>query len=310
MPSMGVAANERETLHDIVSRYGDVRHHADKSADRSWDRSVKLIEFAEGLSLDECFGPELLTTLMLNNLPSKLTMKLMEKELGRLGFAGTYSDLHVPTSKNGGSSGYGFINFNSASDAHRAAEVLNGHVFSVTSSMKRCCVTSAAFRGSETSFSCVEQDSNRGVEADVSNYDRTGLSTQTQEWLGPEPTVTTLMLKNIPCKLTRESMTEELRLLGFEGVHDAMHIPSRTNGSNKGYGFINFISAHDARRAADTLNGYMFSGTCSTKRCQVTTAAFQGREATLRFAKQDLEPKQSNVEESTCIDSNTTFRMQ
>eukprot|EP00928_Gymnodinium_smaydae_P001626 TRINITY_DN10588_c1_g3_i1.p1 TRINITY_DN10588_c1_g3~~TRINITY_DN10588_c1_g3_i1.p1 ORF type:complete len:119 (+),score=16.51 TRINITY_DN10588_c1_g3_i1:1-357(+) len=118
------------------------------------------------------------------------------------------------------------------------------------------------------------------------------------------------MLKNIPCKLTRELMTEELRQLGFEGIHDAMHIPSRSNGSNKGYGFINFISAHDARRAADILNGHMFSGTCSTKRCQVTNAAFQGREATLRCAKQDFEPKQSNAEEGTCIDSDMTLSMQ
>eukprot|EP00928_Gymnodinium_smaydae_P068612 TRINITY_DN51795_c0_g1_i1.p1 TRINITY_DN51795_c0_g1~~TRINITY_DN51795_c0_g1_i1.p1 ORF type:complete len:101 (+),score=6.69 TRINITY_DN51795_c0_g1_i1:36-305(+) len=89
-----------------------------------------------------------------------------------------------------------------------------------------------------------------------------------------------------------------------------MHIPSRPNGSNKGYGFINVISVHDARRAADTLNGHMFSGTCSTKRCQVTNADFQGREATLRFAKLDLEPKQSNVEEGAFIGSDKALNMQ
>eukprot|EP00928_Gymnodinium_smaydae_P001623 TRINITY_DN10588_c1_g1_i1.p1 TRINITY_DN10588_c1_g1~~TRINITY_DN10588_c1_g1_i1.p1 ORF type:complete len:438 (+),score=62.03 TRINITY_DN10588_c1_g1_i1:3-1316(+) len=161
-------------------------------------------------------------------------------------------------------------------------------------------------RSPEKSRSCFEQDPNRCVEVDLSNDDKTGL--KTQEWLGSELTVTTLMLKNIPCKLTRELMTEELRQLGLEGMHDAMQIPCRRNGSNLGYGFINFISAQDARRAADALNGHMFNKTCSTKRCQVTNATFQRREATLRFAMQNLERQQSNVEEGTSVGSDKALR--
>eukprot|EP00928_Gymnodinium_smaydae_P095510 TRINITY_DN8233_c0_g1_i3.p1 TRINITY_DN8233_c0_g1~~TRINITY_DN8233_c0_g1_i3.p1 ORF type:complete len:191 (-),score=37.72 TRINITY_DN8233_c0_g1_i3:775-1347(-) len=99
----------------------------------------------------------------------------------------------------------------------------------------------------------------------------------------PEP-VTTLMLRNLPCKLKIIDMEEELLRLGFEGTHDVIHIPSRHNGSNKGYGFVNFHTADDARRFADAFTGYVFDRFQSTKRCYVTNAAFQGREASIKAA--------------------------
>eukprot|EP00928_Gymnodinium_smaydae_P043454 TRINITY_DN29103_c1_g1_i1.p1 TRINITY_DN29103_c1_g1~~TRINITY_DN29103_c1_g1_i1.p1 ORF type:complete len:162 (-),score=26.00 TRINITY_DN29103_c1_g1_i1:378-863(-) len=95
---------------------------------------------------------------------------------------------------------------------------------------------------------------------------------------------TTLMLRNIPCKVQTEWLQEELRKLGFEGTYDVIHIPTRKNKSNLGYGFINFISPEHARRFADAVVGHMFSGSGSVKRCYVTKAAFQGREAALRGA--------------------------
>eukprot|EP00928_Gymnodinium_smaydae_P092256 TRINITY_DN76082_c0_g1_i1.p1 TRINITY_DN76082_c0_g1~~TRINITY_DN76082_c0_g1_i1.p1 ORF type:complete len:181 (-),score=20.80 TRINITY_DN76082_c0_g1_i1:486-1028(-) len=107
----------------------------------------------------------------------------------------------------------------------------------------------------------------------------------------PAGPVTTLMLKNVPCSVTAASMEIELRELGFEGTYDVLHFPSRRKrpSGNKGYGFVNFISAHDASRFASVFDGYAFSFAPS-KRCSVTVAAFQGREASLRGIHDSATP--------------------
>eukprot|EP00928_Gymnodinium_smaydae_P059718 TRINITY_DN43129_c0_g1_i1.p1 TRINITY_DN43129_c0_g1~~TRINITY_DN43129_c0_g1_i1.p1 ORF type:complete len:184 (+),score=32.95 TRINITY_DN43129_c0_g1_i1:48-599(+) len=88
---------------------------------------------------------------------------------------------------------------------------------------------------------------------------------------------TTMMLRNIPCKVNAARIDEELRQNGFEGAYDSIHVPTRPNGSNRGYGFVNFKTADDAARFASVFNDYEFLGTFSTKRCTVSRADVQGR---------------------------------
>eukprot|EP00928_Gymnodinium_smaydae_P100396 TRINITY_DN983_c0_g1_i1.p1 TRINITY_DN983_c0_g1~~TRINITY_DN983_c0_g1_i1.p1 ORF type:complete len:396 (-),score=44.08 TRINITY_DN983_c0_g1_i1:258-1445(-) len=265
----------RETLHKLFSQLVDVQRPTDERATQDSDGSVSPTEDISSSSPHEWLGPEIGTAVTSGNMPSKLTTELTEEELSCPGPSGTHSAIEFPESDNGTNTDYGTIN---SVDVDHARH-LDGH----------------DVQGLQASPRCAEQDFQRIVEEEIVIDEHQGKSAQ--DWLGPEPSVTTLMLKNIPCRLTRENVTEELRELGFAGLHDAMHIPSRSNGSNKGYGFINFVTADVARRAADTLNGHMFKGTESTKLCQVTVAAFQGRDATLKFAKMDLEPKTRNAQD-------------
>eukprot|EP00928_Gymnodinium_smaydae_P077029 TRINITY_DN6016_c1_g1_i1.p1 TRINITY_DN6016_c1_g1~~TRINITY_DN6016_c1_g1_i1.p1 ORF type:complete len:381 (+),score=50.52 TRINITY_DN6016_c1_g1_i1:197-1339(+) len=226
---------------------------------------------------------EHITTFMLRNIPCKLTKELMEEELCELGFGGTYDVIHFPSRNNGSNKGYGFINFLTADDARRVTEALEGHVFAGTRSPKRCCVSTAAFQGREALLTCVKQE--RSVEERPQLDDDNEQSTHKMQ--DPKP-ITTLMLSCIHNRLTREIMEEELRCLGFEGTYDVIHIPMRNNRYNKGYAFINLLTPDDARRFTDALNGYAFMGARSTKRCRVTAAGFQGREAMLRRINDSL----------------------
>eukprot|EP00928_Gymnodinium_smaydae_P002884 TRINITY_DN11056_c0_g1_i1.p1 TRINITY_DN11056_c0_g1~~TRINITY_DN11056_c0_g1_i1.p1 ORF type:complete len:181 (+),score=22.95 TRINITY_DN11056_c0_g1_i1:59-544(+) len=93
----------------------------------------------------------------------------------------------------------------------------------------------------------------------------------------------TLMLKNIPCKVTEERIESLLIEHGFGGSYDYVYCPTRLNGSNLGYAFVNFIERDDAHRFEAVFSGYQFSGINSAKQCYVTKAAIQGREANVRM---------------------------
>eukprot|EP00928_Gymnodinium_smaydae_P095729 TRINITY_DN8284_c0_g4_i1.p1 TRINITY_DN8284_c0_g4~~TRINITY_DN8284_c0_g4_i1.p1 ORF type:complete len:223 (-),score=41.89 TRINITY_DN8284_c0_g4_i1:80-748(-) len=94
-------------------------------------------------------------------------------------------------------------------------------------------------------------------------------------------TFTTVMLRNVPCKINKASVEVELVKLGFANKYDYIYFPARRNKSTIGYGFINFITSHDALAFMDIFDGYAFPGTSSTKRCSVSRADVQGREANL-----------------------------
>eukprot|EP00928_Gymnodinium_smaydae_P098639 TRINITY_DN9213_c0_g1_i2.p1 TRINITY_DN9213_c0_g1~~TRINITY_DN9213_c0_g1_i2.p1 ORF type:complete len:206 (+),score=38.68 TRINITY_DN9213_c0_g1_i2:70-618(+) len=94
---------------------------------------------------------------------------------------------------------------------------------------------------------------------------------------------TTLMLRNVPCKVNLEIMEVVLMQLGFEGKYDYLYFPTRKSGSNLGFGFVNFRTEDDAVQFDAAFTGYVFGGIQSNKQCYVTIAAVQGREANLRL---------------------------
>eukprot|EP00928_Gymnodinium_smaydae_P095727 TRINITY_DN8284_c0_g2_i1.p1 TRINITY_DN8284_c0_g2~~TRINITY_DN8284_c0_g2_i1.p1 ORF type:complete len:187 (-),score=25.17 TRINITY_DN8284_c0_g2_i1:255-815(-) len=105
-----------------------------------------------------------------------------------------------------------------------------------------------------------------------------------------ESPFTTVMLRNVPCKIDKERVEEELAKLGFANTYDHIHFPTRRSKSTLGYGFINFMKSGDALAFMAAFDGYTFPGTLSTKRCYVSRANLQGREANLaQFSSQTRE---------------------
>lgn len=92
--------------------------------------------------------------------------------------------------------------------------------------------------------------------------------------------VTTLMLCNLPCKLTQEDLAQAVDQLGFTGAYDLVYVP---RGSNKqvGYGFINFTSAEAGARFSELITSFTFSTAKTNRPVRVMAAKVQGFEETL-----------------------------
>jgi len=104
-------------------------------------------------------------------------------------------------------------------------------------------------------------------------------SRQTQE--KDDDNYTTVMLRNIPNKYTREMLVKELRVQGFTGKYDFLYIPTDfANDANPGYGFINFRTNAARSMFEQKFNGQSVQDVLpvfkSSKVCEVTRAKHQG----------------------------------
>lgn len=91
---------------------------------------------------------------------------------------------------------------------------------------------------------------------------------------------TTLMICNVPCRLTQSDIVKAIHTVGFVNRYDFVHMPGRRHGSkrngNMGYAFVNFKNTQDAEQFTTKFEGYQFPDTCSSKRCTVKSAHHQG----------------------------------
>ncbi|CAE8726439.1 unnamed protein product, partial [Polarella glacialis] len=115
-----------------------------------------------------------------------------------------------------------------------------------------------------------------------------------QSYCGP---ITCFMIRNIPCRLTRQKVQGEFHNEGFEGLYDFFHMPMGGRSqkglrqrANLGYAFINFAYAEDAARFKATFDQFSFSGTCSEKVCDIVISRVQGLEANLRAHSKHVVP--------------------
>lgn len=89
--------------------------------------------------------------------------------------------------------------------------------------------------------------------------------------------ITTMMLKNIPCRKGQEEVMLQIDEKGFGNRYDFFYLPRDVKfRANLGYAFINFVTPEDAARFGAEMNGYRFSGSGSTKACAVVAAHVQG----------------------------------
>jgi len=91
-----------------------------------------------------------------------------------------------------------------------------------------------------------------------------------------------LMIRNIPCRVSRNELVRVLDEQGFDGRHDYVHVPmSHRPKTNLGYAFVNLIDEADEDAFELAFNGLRFQGTTSHKVCAVQPARLQGSDAKL-----------------------------
>jgi len=89
--------------------------------------------------------------------------------------------------------------------------------------------------------------------------------------------ITTMMLKNIPCRKSQEEVMLTIDEEGFGGRYDFFYLPRDVKfRANLGYAFINFITPEDAADFQNKMDGYRFPNSGSAKACIVVPAHVQG----------------------------------
>lgn len=100
---------------------------------------------------------------------------------------------------------------------------------------------------------------------------------QSDESGQPAVPITTVMLKNIPCRKCQEEVMMHIDRKDFGGRYDFFYLPRDVKfRANLGYAFINFLTPEDASRFQAEMNGYRFAGSGSSKACVVVPAHVQG----------------------------------
>mmetsp|Transcript_75968 Transcript_75968/g.131596 ORF Transcript_75968/g.131596 Transcript_75968/m.131596 type:complete len:272 (-) Transcript_75968:141-956(-) len=97
--------------------------------------------------------------------------------------------------------------------------------------------------------------------------------------------ITTLMIRNVPCKITLNVMIDLLDSYGFRGTYDFLHLPGRgAPFSNLGYAFINFMESDTVHSFVATFQGVAFgkiTGINTEKVIEIRPARAQGFEENL-----------------------------
>ena len=95
--------------------------------------------------------------------------------------------------------------------------------------------------------------------------------------LNKQDTRTTIMIKNIPNKFTREMLISIIDY-NFKGCYDLLIFPQDANKcKNFGYGFINFIHTFYIPYFYFLFNQNSWSGTNSQKICELSYSKIQGK---------------------------------
>ena len=134
---------------------------------------------------------------------------------------------------------------------------------------------------SEYTISCSTIKSNFSYErASIDSYfsaKKFELNVDIKKVLSLEDRRTTIMIKNIPNKFTKESLFNIIDK-DFKSAYDILILPTDVASyKNFGYSFINFTSSYYIPYFYYLFNGKKWSSTNSLKICEITYSKIQGR---------------------------------
>eukprot|EP00928_Gymnodinium_smaydae_P013371 TRINITY_DN1487_c1_g1_i2.p1 TRINITY_DN1487_c1_g1~~TRINITY_DN1487_c1_g1_i2.p1 ORF type:complete len:308 (+),score=53.10 TRINITY_DN1487_c1_g1_i2:57-980(+) len=109
-----------------------------------------------------------------------------------------------------------------------------------------------------------------GVSKDTKGLDKQDLPV---EWQGK----TSVMVRNISYKCSRNMFVEELNNAGFKGLFDYAYVPINAGrGTSKGYAFANFVDDRTAYRFKEQFDGRKMNIPGGLKLLEVIPANLQG----------------------------------
>jgi len=97
--------------------------------------------------------------------------------------------------------------------------------------------------------------------------------------IAPPPDVTTVMLKNIPCRCSKSEVLAAIGTKGFGTTYqfNFFYLPiKRGHHQNIGYAFFGFQDPNVAAYFTEVMSGFQFPGRRSVKVCEVLPARIQG----------------------------------
>ncbi len=113
-------------------------------------------------------------------------------------------------------------------------------------------------------------------------YEKFGSIVDMKKVLNLEDKRTTIMIKNIPNKFTRDMLINIINQ-NFRGTYDLFILPTDSNKfKNFGYAFINFTNSYYIPYFYYMFNGNMWSCTNSKKVCEITYSKIQGKSKLLK----------------------------
>eukprot|EP00928_Gymnodinium_smaydae_P089575 TRINITY_DN7351_c0_g1_i2.p1 TRINITY_DN7351_c0_g1~~TRINITY_DN7351_c0_g1_i2.p1 ORF type:complete len:216 (-),score=41.84 TRINITY_DN7351_c0_g1_i2:234-809(-) len=106
--------------------------------------------------------------------------------------------------------------------------------------------------------------------------------------------MTSVIVRDVPCRVDCQRMMAELKLLGFDGCYDFIGFPIKSRKgkiSCRGFGFINFLNATTAARFMEQFMNYRFEDILSEKVARVELA-YESRQAPYFERPNKLSKKQ------------------
>lgn len=145
---------------------------------------------------------------------------------------------------------------------------------------------------------------------------KTDLTWKYSQYKGP---ITTLMIRNIPLRITQQQVIQALDERGFAGKYDFFYMPSGVkmesgpetsedpekqgiSTSNLGYAFINLPNTAEAMAFQQSFHNFKFDSNGSNKRCAIYPAHIQGLENNVkhfRFTAVKLSSNKPFIRDST-----------
>eukprot|EP00928_Gymnodinium_smaydae_P066328 TRINITY_DN4935_c0_g1_i2.p1 TRINITY_DN4935_c0_g1~~TRINITY_DN4935_c0_g1_i2.p1 ORF type:complete len:214 (+),score=21.21 TRINITY_DN4935_c0_g1_i2:84-725(+) len=98
-----------------------------------------------------------------------------------------------------------------------------------------------------------------------------------------DPCDTTIMVRDLPCKVGYERMMRELKAIGLDGCYDFIYCPrsTRDRAAFKGFCFVNFMTREAMETFVRDFAQHQFEDIHSEKTVRFDRAEVQGRKANL-----------------------------